>query len=102
MNAPRRTAISRLAESLIYALLTSVIAFFLYASFFGQHGLITQVTVRDELVVLQKDHARIQSEVEAMRNKTRRVSNDYLDLDLLDELARDLLGYIRVGEVIVN
>ena len=37
-----------------------------------------------------------------MENKTRRLSDEYLDLDLLDEQARNVLGLIRPDEVIVN
>ena len=32
---------------------------------------------------------------------TRRLSDDFLDLDLLDEQARDVLGYVRADEVIL-
>ena len=37
-----------------------------------------------------------------MRNLTRRLSDDYLDLDLLDERARDVLGLVRADELIIR
>ncbi len=37
-----------------------------------------------------------------MENLTLRLSDSYLDLDLLDEQARDLLGYARSDEVIIH
>ena len=45
---------------------------------------------------------RLQNEVERMRNLTLRMSDEYLDLDLLDEQARDILGQIRSDEVIIQ
>jgi cell division protein FtsB len=37
-----------------------------------------------------------------MRNKTLRMSDGYLDLDLLDEQARDVLGYVRADELVIR
>ena len=34
--------------------------------------------------------------------ETRRLSDEYLDLDLLDERAREILGYVRADEVILR
>ena len=31
-----------------------------------------------------------------------RLSDDYLDLDLLDQQARDVLGLVRSDEIVVN
>ena len=37
-----------------------------------------------------------------MENRTRRLSDQFLDLDLLDEQARDVLGYIRADEIVIR
>ena len=37
-----------------------------------------------------------------MENLTRRLSDSYLDLDLLDERARDVLGYVRADEIVIQ
>ena len=37
-----------------------------------------------------------------MENKTARLSEDYLDLDLLDERVRAVLGYIRADEILIR
>jgi len=37
-----------------------------------------------------------------MENKTRRLSDNFLDLDLLDERARKVLGMARADEIIIN
>ena len=35
-------------------------------------------------------------------NKTHRLSDDFLDLDLLDQQARDVLGMVRADEVVIR
>ena len=37
-----------------------------------------------------------------MENLTRRLSDTYLDLDLLDEQARDVLGMVRADEIVIR
>jgi cell division protein FtsB len=37
-----------------------------------------------------------------MRNLTLRLSDTFLDLDLLDEQARDVLGYLRADEIVIR
>ena len=44
----------------------------------------------------------LQAEVAGMENLTHRLSDDFLDLDLLDEQARDVLGLIRADEIVIR
>ncbi len=37
-----------------------------------------------------------------MENLTKRLSDEYLDLDLLDQQARDVLGYLRADEIVIR
>jgi len=37
-----------------------------------------------------------------MYNLTRRLSDTYLDLDLLDQHARSILGMIRADEIVIQ
>ncbi len=37
-----------------------------------------------------------------MTNLTTRLSDHYLDLDLLDEQLRDVLGYVRADEIVIR
>ena len=39
---------------------------------------------------------------EQLKNKTYRLSDGYLDLDLLDERVRKVLGMARVNDVIIR
>jgi cell division protein FtsB len=53
-------------------------------------------------MTLSAERERLAAEVAALENKTKRLSDTYLDLDLLDEQARDVLGLVRSDEIILN
>ena len=44
----------------------------------------------------------VRAEVARMENLTKRLSDDYLDVDLLDEQARSILGVIRADEIVIR
>ena len=44
----------------------------------------------------------LESQVARMENLTRRLSDSYLDLDLLDQQARDVLGLMRSDEIVIR
>ena len=37
-----------------------------------------------------------------LKNLTHRLSDGYLDVDLLDEQVRDVLGYVRADEIVIR
>lgn len=76
--------------------------YFTFASVQGDYGLFRRVQIRAEADELRGQLAELQSQVAVLRNKTRRMSDDYLDLDLLDEQARDVLGMVRADEVVLR
>ena len=53
-------------------------------------------------IELQQEIDALRIEVADLQNKTRRLSDDYLDLDLLDQQARDVLGLARGDEVVIR
>ena len=44
----------------------------------------------------------VQTDVAKMENLTKRLSDDYLDLDLLDEQSRSILGMLRANEIVIR
>ncbi|KAF0677429.1 FtsB family cell division protein [Profundibacterium mesophilum] len=76
--------------------------YFTYASVQGDYGLFRRVQVEAEARVLEAELALIEAEVADLDNKTRRLSDAYLDLDLLDERVRDILGYVRADEIVLR
>ena len=68
----------------------------------SKYALFSSVQVNDDVVELQQELDYWNAKIKQMENLTRRLSDNYLDLELLDERARKVLGYIREDEVIIN
>jgi len=85
-----------------FALMFSLGVYFLFASVQGDFGLFRRVEIEAEAMTLSAERERLAAEVAALENKTKRLSDNYLDLDLLDEQARDVLGLVRSDEIILN
>lgn len=77
-------------------------AYFTFAAVQGDFGVVKRVQIIAEKNALTEERDRLKAEVAAMENLTRRLSDQYLDLDLLDERARNVLGYIRSDEIVVR
>ena len=45
---------------------------------------------------------RLAQELTQLTNLTRRLSDGFLDIDLLDQQARDVLGYMRADEIVIR
>ena len=76
--------------------------FFVNSSILGSRGLIVQIQLKDQLSLLQSEIEIQEEQIALMENKTLRITPEYLDLDLLDELARQKLGYIHLDEIIIH
>lgn len=76
--------------------------YFTFAAVQGDYGVLRRAEVEAERAVRGDELAALQAEVARMENLTRRLSDDYLDLDLLDEQARDVLGLIRADEIVIH
>ena len=76
--------------------------YFTFAAVQGDYGIFRRIEVRAEQRALTQQLAALQTEVAEMENLTRRLSDDYLDLDLLDQQARDVLGLIRPDEIVIR
>ncbi len=76
--------------------------YFTFAAVQGDYGLFRRVEILAEKQQLEAELALAQAEVAHMENLTRRLSDSYLDLDLLDQQARDVLGVIRADELVIR
>ncbi|WP_425277789.1 septum formation initiator family protein [Roseivivax isoporae] len=77
-------------------------AYFTFAAVQGDYGLFRRAEIEVEAGRLEAELAALEAEVAEMENLTTRLSDDFLDLDLLDEQARDVLGLMRTDEVVVR
>ncbi|WP_166416347.1 FtsB family cell division protein [Cochlodiniinecator piscidefendens] len=100
MSAPRtKPTIGAIAY---FAVCFSLGIYFTFAAMQGDYGLFQRVRINAETVQLRQELADYQRQVAELENKTRRLSDTYLDLDLLDEQARSVLGMLRTDEVVVR
>jgi cell division protein FtsB len=76
--------------------------YFTFAAIRGDYGVFRRAEVNAERNDLQIELAALQAQVAELENLTRRLSDDYLDLDLLDQQARDVLGMVRTDEIVIR
>jgi cell division protein FtsB len=76
--------------------------YFTFAAVQGDYGLFKRIEVKAEGDALTIELAELKVEVARMENLTVRLSDTYLDLDLLDQQARDVLGMIRADEIVIR
>ena len=76
--------------------------YFTFAAVQGDYGVFRRSEILAEQRVLEEKLMDVESEVAQMENLTRRLSDTFLDLDLLDEQARDVLGLIRTDEIVIR
>ncbi len=68
----------------------------------GDYGLFRRIQIDAEAEVLRGERDRLVADINKLSNKTLRLSDDYLDLDLLDQQAREVLGMVRSDEVVLR
>ncbi|MCU9840301.1 septum formation initiator family protein [Ruegeria sp. WL0004] len=76
--------------------------YFTFAAVQGDFGLFRRVEIAAERDMLSRKLTELQGQIDQMENLTQRLSDDYLDLDLLDEQARSVLGLLRSDEIVIR
>lgn len=91
-----------LSGFIYFALVVCAGLYFTFAAVQGEMGVFrrAEVLADRDLLIVERD--RLQGDVARMENLTRRLSDDYLDLDLLDQQARDVLGAMRSDEIVIR
>ena len=84
--------------SLVAITLTTV--YFSITALYGEYGLFILFKKQIEEEHLLEYNSKLGMELREWENLTKRISSDYLDLDLLDEQARKILRVARSDEAI--
>lgn len=100
MSAPRNRPAIGLA--LYFVVIGGLGFYFTFAAVQGDYGVFRRVQAEAERQTLTAERDRLREDAAKMENLTRRLSDGYLDLDLLDERARNVLGLVRSDEIIVH
>ncbi|APX90869.1 septum formation initiator precursor [Brevirhabdus pacifica] len=87
----------------IYTLVVfSLAIYFMFGAVQGNFGLFQRIQIDAEAVQLRREVTRLERQLADVSNKTHRLSDAYLDVDLLDERVRDVLGYVRPDEIVIR
>lgn len=76
--------------------------YFTFAAVQGDYGLFRRAEIDAETRALEAQLSVIEAQVARMENLTRRLSDTYLDIDLLDSQARSVLGLLRGDEIVIR
>jgi cell division protein FtsB len=85
-----------------FAIAFGLSLYFTFAAVQGDFGLFRRAEILAESQELRTQLTVVRADVARMENLTERMSDDYLDLDLLDEQARRVLGMIRADEIVIR
>jgi cell division protein FtsB len=87
---------------IFFAVAFALGVYFTFAAVQGDYGLFRRAEIEAEARDLATQLAEVQANVDEMENLTKRLSDDFLDLDLLDEQARSILGMLRADEIVIR
>ncbi len=92
----------RMGSMFYFAVAATIGLYFIFAAVQGEYGVFRQVQLNGEAEALRAERDALKAELAGLTNLTRRLSDDYLDIELLDEQVRDTLGYIRADEIVIR
>jgi cell division protein FtsB len=96
-SEPRRGSFGGAVYSIV---VIALMCYLTFAALQGEHGLFSLFQVQAQEGRLRAELTRLQAERAEVANRTQRLSSEHLDLDLLDEQARKVLGLGRPDEII--
>lgn len=79
----------------------AVICYFLFFAFFGPKGLLTLFKLNEEISGHKLEQEQLIKKREQKKNMVKGMSKESLDLDLLDEQSRRVLGYVGKNEIVI-
>lgn len=98
-----RNLIKRRAVDAAFAILVAGgLAYFGVRALQGDSGLFARLAIETEAARLETELAALTDRRRTLETLTKRLSDGYLDLELLDERARDVLGLVRADEVVIR
>ncbi len=97
-----KTARRTLGGLIYFTMAFALGAYFTFAAVQGDYGVFRRVQIAAEADALRAERDRLRTELAEVQNLTHRLSDAYLDLDLLDQQAREVLGYMRADEIVIR
>ena len=76
--------------------------YFSFAAIRGENGIFARSAIASDIALLDAERAAVATEVESLRRRVAGLSDGSLDLELVDERIRDILGYVRRNEIVLR
>ena len=76
--------------------------YFAYAAVRGEHGLFARSAIHADISRLRSEQGAVQQQVTGLRRRVDGLSDASLDLELVDEQVRAVLGYVRRDEIVLR
>lgn len=90
------------ATAFLLMVAVAVSGYFAFAAMQGDHGVFRRMQANADIAALEARKAELVAELGTITNLTSRLSDTSLDLDLLDERARTVLGNLRADDVVIQ
>ena len=84
----------------LFVCLLFFLLYFSYVAIFGNNGLKSYIDLEFEIIELNNNFNSLEKIMHELEIKTSKLSNN-LDLDLLDQQSRTVLGLIRTDEIMI-
>ena len=84
----------------LFVCLLLFLIYFSYVAIFGNNGLKRYIDLEFEIIELNNNFKSLEKVMHELEMKTSKLSNN-LDLDLLDQQSRSVLGLIRNDEIMI-
>lgn len=92
----------RLGSVMYFVLAATLGGYFTFAAVQGDYGVLRQAQTADEMQSLKAERDKLLADLGTLKNLTHRLSDSYLDMELLDEQVRSVLGYVRADEIVIR
>lgn len=86
----------------LYILLIAIALYFVHYGTQSERGLAALHDAERTVGELEAELARLDEQHAEISNRVRRLDESFLDLDLLEERARAVLGYVRQDEIVIR
>lgn len=99
-NFVRSHQISK-SSFIAYSIAFSAIFYFLFFALFGEKGIVSLFSLKEEIANVEITKQELLNKMQNKKNMVKKMGTDSLDLDLLDEQSRRVLGYVGKNEVVI-
>lgn len=102
MHPDSETGWGQFGGALFAAVLIAMMGYLTFAALQGEHGLFRLFQIEAQATRLEAELEALKAQRAVVANKARGLAPETLDLDLLDEQARKVLGLARADEILIR